>query len=57
VKIAGPLPAAVQNATIYAVAIPASSPNPDAARAFIQTMRKPEARQAIAHAGLQPVGN
>ena len=56
VKIAGPLPAAVQNATNYAVAIPVGSPNPDAGRAFIQAMRTAEARSAIAKAGLEPLG-
>jgi molybdate transport system substrate-binding protein len=57
VKIAGPLPAAVQNATNYAVAITAGSPNPDAARSFIQAMRSSEAKKAITEAGLQPLGN
>jgi molybdate transport system substrate-binding protein len=56
VKLAGPLPAGVQNATNYAVAIPMGSPNPDAARAFIQAMRTGEARKAIAKAGLEPLG-
>ena len=56
VKIAGPMPAAIQNATNYAVAIPVGSPNPDAARAFVQAMRTPEARKAIAKAGLEPLG-
>lgn len=56
VRIAGPLPAAVQSATNYTVAIPANAPNPDAARAFISAMRTPEARAAIAHAGLEPLG-
>jgi molybdate transport system substrate-binding protein len=55
VKIAGPLPAAVQSATNYTVAIPANAPNPDAARAFIAAIRTPEARAAIAHAGLEPL--
>jgi molybdate transport system substrate-binding protein len=55
VKIAGALPAAVQNATNYAVAIPAGSPNPDAARAFIAAMRTSEARAAISKAGLDPL--
>jgi molybdate transport system substrate-binding protein len=55
VKIAGMLPPAVQNATNYTVAIPVGAPNPDAARAFIQAMRTPEARAAIAHAGLEPL--
>ncbi|HEX3484589.1 MAG TPA: molybdate ABC transporter substrate-binding protein [Micropepsaceae bacterium] len=56
VKIAGPLPPGVQNATNYTVAIPAGSPNPDVARAFIQAMRTAEARAAIAKAGLEPLG-
>ena len=55
VRIAGPLPAAVQSATNYTVAIPANAPNPDAARAFIAAMRTPEARVAITHAGLEPL--
>ncbi len=55
VKIAGPLPPAVQNATNYTVAIPANAPNPDASRAFIAAMRTPEARAAIVHAGLEPL--
>ena len=57
VKIAGPLPAPVQNATNYVVAIPTGSPNPDAARAFIQAMRGPEAKKAILEAGLQPLAD
>jgi ABC-type molybdate transport system substrate-binding protein len=55
VKIAGPLPAAVQSATNYTVAIPVNAPNPDAARAFIAAMRTSEARAAIAKAGLEPL--
>lgn len=55
VKIAGPLPAAVQSATNYTVAIPANAPNPDAARAFVAAMRTSEARAAIAKAGLEPL--
>jgi molybdate transport system substrate-binding protein len=39
VRIAGPLPNEIQSATNYAVALPAGSPNPEAARAFIQAMR------------------
>jgi molybdate transport system substrate-binding protein len=57
VKIAGPLPPPLQNATNYSVAIPVGSPNPDAARSFIQAMRSPQARKAIARAGLEPLGN
>jgi molybdate transport system substrate-binding protein len=55
VKIAGPLPAAIQSPTVYAVAIPVGSPNPDGARAFVQAMRTPAARAAITKAGLTPL--
>ena len=55
VKIAGPLPAAIQSATNYAVAIPVGSPNPEAARAFVQAMTTPAARAAIIKAGLVPL--
>ena len=55
VKIAGLLPPAIQNTTNYAVAIPVGSPNPDAARAFIQAMKTPAAAGSIAKAGLTPL--
>jgi len=55
VKIAGPLPAAIQSATNYAVAIPVGSPNPEAARSFVQAMTTPEAKAAISKAGLTPL--
>jgi molybdate transport system substrate-binding protein len=55
VKIAGPLPAAIQSATVYVMAIPVGSPNPDGARAFVQAMRTPTARAAIIRGGLTPV--
>lgn len=55
VKIAGPLPAAIQSATVYVIAIPVGSPNPDGARAFAQAMRAPGARAAISKGGLMPV--
>jgi len=55
VKIAGPLPAAIQSATNYAVAIPMGSPNPEAARAFVQAMTTPAAKAAISKAGLTPL--
>jgi molybdate transport system substrate-binding protein len=55
VRIAGPLPDAIQSVTNYAVAIPVGSPNPEAARAFIQAMRSGQARSAIGKAGLTPI--
>ena len=55
VRIAGELPAAIQNASVYSVAIPVGSPNPDAARAFIEAMMTSEAAAAISKAGLTPL--
>ena len=53
--LAGPLPAAIQSATNYAVAIPVGSPNPEAARSFVQAMTTPAAKVAISKAGLTPL--
>jgi len=55
VNIAGELPPAIQSATVYSVAIPVGSPNPEAARAFIKTMQTPEAAASISKAGLKPL--
>jgi molybdate transport system substrate-binding protein len=55
VKVAGELPPAVQSATVYSVAIPLGSPNPEAARAFIKAMQTPEAVASIGKAGLKPL--
>ena len=55
VKIAGPLPPAIQSATNYAVAIPVGAPNPEAARVFVQAMTTPTAKAAIIKAGLTPL--
>src|SRR5439155_3846364 len=54
VKLAGTLPAAIQLPTIYSGAVPAGAPNPDAARAFLQTMNSPAGVAGIKEAGLEP---
>ena len=43
-KVVGPLPAAVQNPSLYAGAIGVNSANPDAAHALLKMMAGPEAR-------------
>ena len=55
VKIAGPLPAAIQSPTVYVVAIPAASEHKDEARAFIAVISNQSAWPAITAAGLTPV--
>ena len=52
VKIAGPLPDAIQLPTDYVAAIPKMSANADVARAFIQKMRSPEGGAVFKAAGL-----
>ena len=55
VKIAGPLPASIQNATAYDAAIPVNAKNGDQARAFLQMMMATEGHEAIAHSNLEPL--
>ena len=57
VRIAGPLPDATQNATVYSVAIPAASGHKDEARAFIAAISAQSARPIIRKAGLTPLGD
>ena len=56
VTIAGPLPAALQNYTVYAAAIPAASKVADAAQALIASITRVEADAAWRAAGLEPAG-
>ena len=55
VRIAGPLPAAIQSPTVYVVAIPAASDHKDEARAFIAAISNQSAWPVITAAGLKPV--
>lgn len=57
VRIAGPLPASIQNATAYDAAIPNGAKNADAARAFLAMMTSPEGKAAIAHSNLEPIAH
>jgi molybdate transport system substrate-binding protein len=50
----GPLPAGIQNFTIYAIGLHAAAPSPDAARALIKHLRTPEAAPAIRKMGMEP---
>lgn len=53
-KLVGPLPEAIQLWTVYAAAIPASSLQPAAARAFIEALTGPAMRDRWTKAGWQP---
>jgi len=53
-KLVGPLPEAIQLWTVYAAAIPSSSAEPAAARAFVAAMTAPAMRDRWIKAGWQP---
>jgi molybdate transport system substrate-binding protein len=55
VTIAGPLPAELQNYTVYAAAVAAASTMRDEARALIASLTRADASPAWRAAGLEPV--
>lgn len=55
VKVAGPLPAAIQLPTIYSAAITTKAGSAEAARAFLRALSGAEARGAFTKAGLEPL--
>jgi molybdate transport system substrate-binding protein len=57
VTIAAPLPAEVQNYTVYAAAIPRASAAGEPARALIGWLTRPDAGDVWRAAGLEPVGH
>jgi molybdate transport system substrate-binding protein len=57
VDLAGPLPGEIQNTTLMAAGIVATSPAPDAARAFIGFISSPSAAAVFKAGGFQPVDN
>lgn len=50
----GPLPASVQNFTIYAIGLHAAAPSPDAAKALVGHLKAPGAAPAIKKMGMEP---
>jgi molybdate transport system substrate-binding protein len=50
----GPLPASIQNYTIYAAGLHAAAPLPDAAKALVKHLKAPEAATAIRKMGMEP---
>ena len=55
VELAGPLPGEIQNTTVMAAGIVATSKAPDAARAFIRFISSPSARSVLKATGFQMV--
>jgi molybdate transport system substrate-binding protein len=56
VKVVGPLPAAIQNATAYAAGVMAGSSHRDAAASFIAMLTAPAQRDAWIALGFEPAG-
>lgn len=50
----GPLPASIQNFTIYAAGLHAAAPSPDAANALVKHLKAPGAATAIKKMGMEP---
>ena len=50
----GPLPASIQNFTIYAVGLHSEAASPDAAKALVRHLTAPEATNAIKKMGMEP---
>ena len=55
IDIVGELPPGAQRTTVFAAAIPATSTQPEAAKALIQWLASPVAYSAIKKSGLEPV--
>jgi molybdate transport system substrate-binding protein len=50
----GPLPASIQNFTIYAAGLHVAAPSPEAAKALVEHLKSPEAAPAIKAMGMEP---
>jgi molybdate transport system substrate-binding protein len=50
----GPLPADIQNTTVYSAGLHAAAPAPDAARALVKFLTAPEAGPALRKIGMEP---
>ena len=55
VDFLGPLPAEIQNYTVWSAGVHASSPSPDIGRAFIEALGSPDAVSSIRKAGMEPI--
>lgn len=53
-RLVGPLPAELQNYTAYSASATTTTPNPEAARAFVAYLGSPAAQALFAAAGIEP---
>ncbi|MGH7844592.1 MAG: molybdate ABC transporter substrate-binding protein, partial [Candidatus Binatia bacterium] len=56
-KLAGPLPAEIQNYTTYAAAVLPGGAEPEAARQFLRYLATPSAKAALAAAGIEQLSD
>ncbi|BBK43154.1 molybdenum ABC transporter substrate-binding protein [Allostella vacuolata] len=54
IEYLGPLPAEIQNITVYSAALHRAAADPDAARALVQFLTRPESGAAVRKAGMEP---
>jgi molybdate transport system substrate-binding protein len=54
IQYLGPLPAEVQNYTVWAGALHTASSEPETARAFLQALKTPEAQTELRQEGMEP---
>jgi molybdate transport system substrate-binding protein len=57
IDLVGPLPPGLQRATLFSAGVLARSREPEAARALIRFLASPDAAQAIADSGMEPMGS
>jgi molybdate transport system substrate-binding protein len=54
IDFVGPLPADIQQVTVFASALHAAAPSPDAAKVLVKFLTSPDAAQAIRRSGMEP---
>src|SRR5436190_1224062 len=57
VTLVGPLPADIQNYTVYAAALGAQAKESDAAKALLKTLTSPAAAEVLKSKGMEPAGS
>jgi molybdate transport system substrate-binding protein len=57
VTLVGPLPAEIQNYTVYAAGLGAQAKEGDAAKALLKTLTSPAAAEVLKSKGMEPAGS
>ncbi len=57
VTLVGPLPAEIQNYTVYAAGLGAQAKDGDAAKALLKTLTSPAAAEVLKSKGMEPAGS